>query len=82
MLKDNLEAKRGTYREKADASERQLIALKEASKQEGAGRRELRHSTQSRVSVKSHLGALDDGGLKTQLELALNKIESLSLEIE
>lgn len=82
MLKENLEAKRGSFREKAEACERLIASLKEGSKSRSVTRREGRSSVQSQTSVKSHFGALDSGGLKSQLELAKNKIESLSLEIE
>ena len=83
MLKESLEGKKGSYVAKVEACERRIVSLKDSVDVfHKSGEDGVKMNRSSRASLKSIVHVNESEGIKSQLEIAKNKIEGLTLEIE
>lgn len=82
LLKEGLESKKALYSTKAEGAEKRILKFKEGI---GNHEKKLVSQVQSNKNILLTRGSHrsnDESNIKSQLEIANNRIESLSLELE
>ena len=82
LLRESLESKKPLYTNKADNADKRLSSLRDpvhGSAKKPSTNRSIHHS---RVSSQTNIKQFEDCSLKSKLDFANNRIESLSIELE